>query len=331
MSRTGRFIAGLLLALVALSASAHEVRPASLDIQESADGSLAFRWRQPINGEYAIAIQPELSSGWLDFAADSTIATNTSLIKTWHVSKPAIPLAGQELTINGLDRTITDVLVTMTSPTGRITSHLIKADAPHMTLPANGEGSNAIADYLWLGLTHIWSGPDHLLYILGLILLIGNLRSLVFTISAFTVAHSITLASAALNLVQLRSPPVEAVISLSIVYVAVELVHSNQHRPGLAKRWPWLIAFVFGLLHGFGFAGALQQIGLPQQAVALALLLFNLGIEAGQLLFVALVLAAGWLCFRLLPVSRQWSQRWLPYGIGSVASFWLLQRLVALL
>ncbi|HTQ99589.1 MAG TPA: HupE/UreJ family protein [Candidatus Acidoferrum sp.] len=312
------------------SSFAHEVRPASLDITEQSDGSYVFRWRQPINGEYTIAIHPVLSSGWLDGDPQQAIATGTTLIRQWTVARPEQALSGQTLTIRGLDRTITDVLVTYTNRKGQVLTHLIKADQPQMTLPENGEGTDSMRDYLWLGITHIWSGPDHLLYVLGLVLLIHNRRALVFTISAFTLAHSITLACAALDLVRLRPAPVEAVIALSIVYVAVELVNGGRKRAGLAQRKPWLIAFTFGLLHGFGFAGALQQIGLPQQAVAWALLLFNLGIEAGQLLFVAAVLALGAVCFRLLPASESWLRRLLPYGIGSIASFWLLERLAAM-
>lgn len=320
----------LLWLLVLPPVCAHEVRPASLDITETADGTLDFYWRQPINGEYTIAIHPVLSSGWLDQEPQQTLATDTSLIRIWHVRHPDQPLSGQQLSIRGLDRTITDVLVTINSKAGKVNSHLIKASDPVMVISGTGEGASSIPEYLWLGLTHIWTGYDHLLYVLGLILLIQSRRSLLLTISAFTVAHSITLACAALNLVHMRQGAVEAVIALSIVYVAVELIHSRQRRPGLAQRYPWVIAFVFGLLHGFGFAGALQQIGLPQDAVALALLLFNLGIEIGQLLFVAAVLAAGWLCFRLLLPSRRVLLATLPYGIGSFASFWLLQRLVSL-
>lgn len=325
-----RWVMTLLLMLLAATAQAHEVRPASLDITEEADGALTFRWRQPINGEYAIVLHPQLSSGWLDGDPQQTLATDTALIRVWRVAKPDQALAGQQLTITGLDKTITDVLVTMTGNNGQVVTQLIKADKPQLTLPENGEGKSSLRDYVWLGITHIWSGPDHLLYVLGLILLIHNRRALILTISAFTVAHSITLACAALAVVRLRPAPVEAVIALSIVYVAVELRGAQQGSSGWAQRMPWLIAFVFGLLHGFGFAGALQQIGLPQQAVAWALLLFNLGIEAGQLLFVAAVLGAGALCFRWFPRSEAWWRQLLPYAIGSVASFWLVQRLLLL-
>ena len=313
-----------------LFAHAHEVRPAYLEISEHSDGAIEVRWRQPVAGEYTLAINPVLSSGWLDGEPQQRYATSNSLIKIWDIKSPHPPLAGQTLWIRGLDRTITDTLVRISYADGRRLSRIIKSTHPGMEIPGAHKASLSLPGYLQLGISHIWSGPDHLLYILGLILLITSLRSLVTTITAFTLAHSITLACATLGLVHLRPAPVEAVISLSIVYVAVELVKQRRGLADMATRSPWLIAFVFGLLHGFGFAGALRQAGLPEDSIAFPLFLFNVGIEAGQLLFVFMVLAV----FRLLRYTplrlRERIFAFAPYVIGSIASFWLLQRLAVM-
>jgi hydrogenase/urease accessory protein HupE len=189
---------------------------------------------------------------------------------------------------------------------------------------------------LRLGIEHIWGGIDHLLFVLALLLLVQGWRRVVATITAFTVAHSITLAAATLGFVHVPQTPVEATIALSIVFVAAEIVHGRQGKPGLAARWPWLIAFAFGLLHGFGFASALNQVGLPQNAIPVALLFFNLGVEAGQLLFIAAVLLVVALARKGLGIRHSilhtrfsWAWRVPPYAIGGVAAFWLIQRIAA--
>ena len=321
----------LSLGLVTQAVSAHEVRPAYLEITEHTDGSINARWRQPIMGDYTLAISPVLSSGWLDGDPQRVYTTDTSLIKTWTVTAPKQSLAGQTLWIRGLDRTITDTLVRIEFANGREVSQLLRATQPRMLIPANNHTAMALPQYLQLGIRHIWSGADHLLYILGLILLIGSLRALVTTISAFTLAHSITLACSALGLVHLQPAPVEAVIALSIVYVAVEVIRLRRGQASLAGRAPWLIAMVFGLLHGFGFASALRQIGLPENSMLGALFLFNVGIEIGQLLFLVMVVGTLAVLKNNLPRAQAQLISIAPYCIGSMASFWLVQRLVVIL
>ena len=321
----------LFLGLVPLTAYTHEVRPAYMEITEHADGSIQARWRQPIMGDYTIAISPVLSSGWLDGDPQQVYTTDTSLIKTWTVASPGQDLAGQTLWIRGLDRTITDTLVRIEFADGRVVSRLLRAARPKMLIPADSHTALALPQYLELGIRHIWSGPDHLLYILGLILLIGSFRSLVTTISAFTLAHSITLACSALGLVHLQPAPVEAVIALSIVYVAVEVIRLRHGQASLAGRAPWLIAMVFGLLHGFGFASALRQIGLPENSMLGALFLFNVGIEIGQLMFLVLVVGTLTMLQNKLPRLQAQVLNVAPYCIGSMASFWLVQRLAVIL
>jgi hydrogenase/urease accessory protein HupE len=180
--------------------------------------------------------------------------------------------------------------------------------------------------YTALGVEHILTGVDHLLFVIGLLFLVGFNRRLVWTITAFTAAHSLTLACSALGWLVLRSPPVEATIALSIMLVAGEALHQ---RKTLARRWPALVAFLFGLVHGLGFAGALKEIGLPDNHLLVALLTFNVGVEIGQLLTVA----AAWGLWRL---SARWPQvekarTALLYGIGSVAAYWSWLRVMAIL
>ena len=184
--------------------------------------------------------------------------------------------------------------------------------------------------YFVLGVEHILGGVDHLLFVLALLLIVRGGRRIVATITAFTVAHSITLVAATLGWVHVPGPPVEATIALSIVFVAAEVVHGLHGKPGLTARAPWVVAFSFGLLHGFGFAGALAQVGLPQKAIPVALLMFNVGVEVGQLLFVAARAGrACRVCAGCRSVARAWAAQAVPYAIGSVAMFWVIERIAA--
>jgi hydrogenase/urease accessory protein HupE len=185
------------------------------------------------------------------------------------------------------------------------------------------------AAYLTLGVEHILTGIDHLLFVLALLLLTRGTWRLVKTVTAFTVAHSITLGLATLGIVHVPSKPVEAIIALSIVFVAAEIVQARRGHQGLAARVPWIVAFTFGLLHGFGFAGALSETGLPAGHIPVALLFFNLGVEAGQLLFVAAMLAVMACARHIQMVWPRWAGLVPPYAIGGLASFWVIQRVAA--
>ncbi|MFT4047229.1 MAG: HupE/UreJ family protein [Solimonas sp.] len=319
-----------MLLLPAWPGYAHEVRPAYLEIDEAGDGTLQVLWKQPVVGSLSVPVRPQLSAGWLDGKARRS-QTDAYLIEEWTIAPPHAALAGQTLYVAGLERTITDVLVRLQYANGVSATQLLKPGQPRWQLPPAEQPSLPLADYFGLGVTHIWTGVDHLLYVFGLMLLVGDLRRLVKTITAFTLAHSLTLACAALDLINLPPAPVEAVIALSIVYVAVELVHKHRGRAGLAQRRPWLVAFSFGLLHGLGFAGALAQIGLPHGDIPLALLLFNLGIEAGQLLFVAAIALGGLALARTLPRLLPYLRPLPAYAIGALASFWFIERTLAFL
>ena len=185
-----------------------------------------------------------------------------------------------------------------------------------------------IMGYITLGVEHILLGIDHLLFVLGLLLIVRDKWLLLKTITSFTVAHSITLAMATLGFVHVPQAPVEAVIALSILFLATELVKQQEHRASLTERYPWIVAFIFGLLHGFGFAGALSEVGLPQADIPLALLFFNMGVEVGQLIFVAAVLAVTWSITRLRIKWPLWVKEIPAYTIGSVAAFWCIERIV---
>jgi hypothetical protein len=240
-------------------------------------------------------------------------------------------LRGQTLGVRGLAGTMTDVLVHIAYLDGGSHTLRLTPAAPAAVVPAAQGIASVMAAYLLLGTAHILAGIDHLLFVLALILLVGSVRRLIITVTAFTIAHSITLGAATLGWIALPQSPVEAVIALSILFLAAELARRGRSAgcdgaADLTARFPWLVAFVFGLLHGFGFAGALAEVGLPQSAVPVALLFFNLGVELGQLAFIAAVLGAAWGWRRAGGFSpRAWRVA-TAYGLGSVAAFWLLER-----
>lgn len=330
-----RALALLLLALALLApvrAAAHALDPGYLSLQQTEAGAWRVFWRKPdVNGS-PMAIDARLP----DFCAPATGPApgfdGSAWVARW-VALCTAPLAGARIVIDGLDRTRTDVLVRIEQADGTITARLTAAD-PVLEIPAVPSAAEVFVQYLGLGFDHILEGIDHLLFVFALLVLIRSPGRLVGTVTAFTVAHSITLALATLGLVSVPGPPVEAAIALSIVLLAVEIVKAGRGQPGLTASRPWIVAFLFGLLHGLGFAGALTEIGLPPGDVPLALLAFNLGVEAGQLVFVAAVLAAFALLRRAGPALAHAlhrpgaaGTRALGYGIGCVSVYWLTERL----
>jgi len=238
------------------------------------------------------------------------------------------------LQIEGLEKTRTDVLVRYQLNTGDTRSQRLTPDVTSFVLSGDPTQLEVAATYLPFGIEHILGGIDHLLFVFALMLLIANGWRLIGAITAFTVAHSLTLAAATLDLISLPSPPVEAVIALSIMFLASELLQRRRGQTRLSERYPWAVSFSFGLLHGFGFAGALQEIGLPQGEIPLALLSFNLGVEAGQLGFVVVVLALYWTLKRLAPAliaaintPGAHAATISAYAIGGVSAYWFLDRL----
>jgi len=198
--------------------------------------------------------------------------------------------------IEGLEKTITDVFVTISLLNGENESFLVRPNNPSFKFMLNRSMWQIIQDYIIIGVEHIWFGYDHLLFVLCLLFLISGTSTLIKTITAFTVAHSITLAASVLGLVMLPSAPVEAIIALSIIFLAVEIIQQRKGNKTFTAEYPWIVAMIFGLLHGFGFAGALDDVGLPQNAIPMSLLGFNLGVEVGQVLFIIAILGLLMLC-----------------------------------
>jgi len=309
--------------LWAPAAVAHEVRPAYLQLHEDRPGDFEVLWKVPMQGEVRLALEPQFS-GKTESSTHVTRRIAGAAIATWTLHAPE--LRGQTLTITGLEATMTDALVRVeymdgTSWTGRFTPR-----APAAVIPASNTALSVAGIYFILGVEHILFGIDHLLFVLALLIITRGSWRLVKTITAFTIAHSITLALATLGFVHVPQTPVEATIALSIVFVAAEILRRDRGQEGIAVRSPWVVALCFGLLHGLGFAGALSEIGLPEGHIPLALLFFNLGVEAGQLIFVGAVLSIVAAVRHAHLALPAWAARVPAYAIGSVAMFWTIQR-----
>lgn len=313
---------------MATRVDAHEVRPAYLGITEGQDGRIDVLWKQPSIGLMAVALRPHIAGGLIERAPDTVENAENFEIRRWHGIDPGQSgLGDREVRIEGLERTITDTLVLVHLRSGEEEERVLTPAQPAFVI--NAHAGAAVPAYLKLGIEHILTGIDHLLFVFGLLLLSTGWKQLLRTITAFTVAHSITLALTALKLVSVNPQLIEAMVAYSILFLAVELVRKQRGVSGLTQRQPWIVAFGFGLLHGAAFAGALKEIGLPQHNIPASLFLFNVGVEIGQLLFVALV----WVLLRLVSRLRwpaatprlAWTSA--SYAIGSFAMFWFLERL----
>ena len=251
---------------------------------------------------------------------------NSTYLDRWHI-KCNEGLADKTLYIEGLQGTGTDLLLRLELLSGVSHSKLLSPSKSFYHVPKDASSWQIVQTYVWLGITHILLGFDHLLFVFALLLIVKNMRRLLWTITAFTLAHSLTMVVATLGIVNLPQAPVEAIIALSILFLAMEIIHEKQGKIGLTSRYPWIIAFIFGLLHGFGFAGALAEIGLPQQAITLALVFFNIGVELGQLMFVATIVFIVLILQRLTnPALLNKLQTTVVYMIGGVSAFWLIER-----
>lgn len=317
-------LAALAMFLLPLIGEAHEVRPAYLDLREDRPGEFSVLWKTPMAGEMRLALNPTFSGPAEVLTPVTARRTGDAVVQTWRLR--ADHLHGQTLRVEGLNVTLTDALVRIGFIDGSTWIQRLTPREPTALIAARPSAWTVAGTYFILGVEHILLGIDHLFFVLALLLLTTGRWQLVKTVTAFTVAHSITLGLATLGIVHLPSKPVEAVIALSIVFVAAEILRARQDQVGLAARMPWIVAFTFGLLHGFGFAGALSELGLPEGQIPVALLFFNLGVEAGQLLFVAGVLALMTLARRIRIARPHWVALVPPYAIGSMAMFWAMQR-----
>jgi hydrogenase/urease accessory protein HupE len=309
------------LCAASISVQAHEVRPAYLELQQVAEDEYAVTWKQPVAGNMRLALEPQFPPACQEYERKLPEHTGAALIERWRIR---CELLTGTVTLAGLSRTLTDVMLVIRYLDGSARSELLRADRPSVEL---ADPAPALSSYLYLGIEHMLFGIDHILFVVALVLFIRDPIMLLKTITAFTAAHSITLALSVLQLVQLPQQPVEAVIALSIVFMARELVVAEELRSAITRLRPWLMAFLFGLLHGFGFAGALLDIGLPAEDLAGALLLFNVGIELGQLLVIGALLGAGWLTHRISSAAELPWQRSGSIMMGCIAAYWTIDRL----
>jgi hydrogenase/urease accessory protein HupE len=329
---------GVLGALFAHAVHADEIRPGYLEMRQTAADTYNLLFKIPARGDdLRLAIYLKLPEGTSDVTLPQARFIGGAYTERRTVRRSG-GLAGQGIAIDGLSATSTDMLVRIESLGGATQTERLSPTKTTFVVQAAPGSWEVARTYLWLGVEHILFGFDHLLFVLVLVILVRDWRRVALTVTAFTVAHSITLVAATLGFVNVPGRPVEAAIALSIVLVAVEIVNARRGIPSLTVRWPWLIAFCFGLLHGFGFAGALAEVGLPQHAIPIALLFFNLGVEIGQLAFVAAILVTGELVRRVMalrfgPAPIQRTADWLDvtaaYAIGALAAYWLIDRTAA--
>ncbi len=328
----------VLLCTMVPCAVAHEVRPAYLELKQTSAESYDVLWKVPGRGDnLRLGLYVEFPADTVNVTAPRAAMIRNAFTERWTVKRSG-GITGTAIRIAGLNVTMTDVLVRIERLDGTTQVTRLTPSAPSFVVKDAPRALEVAHTYTTLGVEHILTGIDHLLFVLALLIITRRGSKLIKTVTAFTVAHSITLSAATLGFVRVPQQPVEAVIALSIVFVAAEILRTSEGRASITARAPWIVAFTFGLLHGFGFAGALSEIGLPQGKLPLALLFFNLGVEIGQLLFIGAMLIA--IVFVRLAVtmvapmsSRPFTARAasaLPaYAIGGTAMFWVFERIAA--
>lgn len=312
--------------LLSTPSFSHEVRPAYFSVVQETKNEFNITWKLPAMGEAVPKITPVIPNHW-ELKSEKSNLLPGNLRRSYRVVIHE-NIEGSILEFEGQETTMIDILISVKLLNGSQYSKILKPSDSKFEFPTEPERTSQAKIYLGLGVEHILMGIDHLLFVLALLLITEGFKKLLKTVTAFTIAHSITLSLSALGIIGLPSAPVEAVIALSIVFLAVELYHYNRGKEGLTSKSPWVVAFAFGLLHGFGFAGALADIGLPQTDVPVALLFFNLGVEFGQILFILFVLGIIWALKRMKVNWPVWLKRSLEYVIGGVASMWLIERLL---
>jgi hydrogenase/urease accessory protein HupE len=319
----------LVAALATAPASADDFRPAYLQLTQDDANTYDVLWKVPALGEDAVLkVHPAFPPGTAAVSPQRRSYADGVAVQRWRIEIPG-GLEGKTVAFPGLAETRIDVLARLARVDGSVQLERIPASDPEFRVKASPGAFEVVQTYTTLGIEHILTGFDHLCFVLALVMIVGFNRRLVWTVTAFTVAHSITLALATVGVIHVPRPPVEATIALSIVFVASEVIQQQRGREGLAAKKPWLIAFAFGLLHGLGFAGALAEIGLPANSIPLALLFFNIGVEIGQLLFIAAVFAATRLLFQAAAsrIDLRRAATVPAYAIGGVASYWVIERI----
>jgi hydrogenase/urease accessory protein HupE len=309
-------------------AGAHEVRPAYLELRETAPDTYDILWKVPARGsDERLAIYVRLPADTEQLAAPRGIAAGGAYLERWRVRRPG-GFAGQTISVDGLAATGTDVLVRLERASGSTHMARLLPSQHSFVVEAAPSRWHTAATYLRLGLDHILKGVDHLLFVLGLLLIVRDRWMLLKTITAFTVAHSTTLAMATLGYASAPLPPLNAAIALSILFLGPEMRRMQRGKTSLTIRHPWVVAFAFGLLHGFGFASGLTALGLTRGEIPVALLLFNVGVESGQLCFV-LVLLLLERSFHTLEICwPRWALALPSYTVGGLGAYWTMQRAV---
>ncbi len=314
----------------ARSAAAHEARPGYLELRETVPGTYQVLWKQPAQGEMFLHLVPVFPESCSFRSGQGTEMTPGALLTRGTMTCGG-GLAGKTFRVDGLEATLTDVLVRVHHADGRAETHLLRPVSASVTFGAAATTGQRAAAYLRIGIEHILLGVDHLLFVLGLLLIVADRWMLLKTITSFTVAHSLTLAIATLGYASAPVQPLNAAIALSILFLGPEIVRVWRGETSFTIRHPWVVAFAFGLLHGFGFASGLTAMGLPKAEIPLALFLFNVGVEAGQLIFVFLVLAIAWSFRRLQIRWARWAEALPGYAVGTLGAFWAIQRTAMLL
>ena len=323
------FIIAIWLACTPKSGNAHALDPGYLDLRQLTPGTWQVMWRIPdVNGQ-PMRIDAILPEACTPSHGPPPIFDSVAWVSSW-VAECGAEIEGQTVTIRGLKRQNNDVLLRVQPLESAIATLRFTPEEPTLTLPIDPTTWSVFISYFWLGFEHILEGWDHLLFVFALFILVRDPWRLVGAVTAFTVAHSITLAMATLGVLHVPAAPVEAVIALSIVFLALEILKHKEGQIRLSEQYPWIVCFCFGLLHGLGFAGALSEIGLPSQDIPAALLAFNLGVEAGQLTFIAGLLVGVFLwrqVARFNPSRLSEATRPITgYVIGSVSVYWLVER-----
>lgn len=318
----------LVALLAAVPAAAHESRPGYLEFTEISTDRYDILWKQPARGDMILRMDPVLPDTCARAGKGKQDLTPGALMTRATMDCEG-GLRGKTVRIDGLETTLTDVMVRVYHEDGSEETHLLRPTSTSVTISGSSRGERA-ASYLRLGIQHILMGVDHLLFVLGLLLIVQNRWMLIKTITSFTLAHSITLAIATLGYASAPLPPLNAAIALSILFLGPEIVRTWRGETSFTIRHPWIVAFVFGLLHGFGFATGLTAMGLPGKEIPLALLLFNVGVELGQIGFVILVLLLE-RSFRTLEILwPRWAQALPGYTVGTLGAYWTIQRTVIL-
>ncbi len=326
--RPWRVIVAVLSLVLAYGAHADVFRPAYLELREAGNDRYDVMWKVPAQGEMRLAVDVQFPADTVQVTQPRGLFAGGAYVERWRVLRHG-GLVGQTIGIHGIASGVTDVIVRVERQDGTSQVERLLPATPQFVVKAPAGTGEVAWSYLVLGIEHILGGVDHLLFVLALLLVVRGIKRLAATVTAFTAAHSITLAAATLGWVHVPGPPVEAMIALSIVFVAAEIVRGLRGRPSFTAQAPWVVAFSFGLLHGFGFAGALAEVGLPQKAIPIALLTFNVGVEIGQLLFVGFALAIRNVLTRMPIPQRAWTPYALPYAIGAVAMLWTIERVAS--